>query len=67
VLGYHFQWWPLVSSEAYMAIGLQGQTIYIDPAADTVVVKLSSFPPGNAEPFKETLAFLQAASHWQVP
>jgi hypothetical protein len=67
VLAYHFQWWPLVSSDAYMAIGLQGQTIYIDPAADTVIVKLSSYPPGNAEAGKETFAFLQAASRWQAP
>jgi CubicO group peptidase (beta-lactamase class C family) len=67
VLAYHFQWWPLVSSGAYMALGLQGQVLYIDPAADTVIVKLSSFPPGNTEAAKETLAFLQAASRWQVP
>jgi CubicO group peptidase (beta-lactamase class C family) len=28
-------------SDAYTAIGLQGQYIYIDPATRTVVVKLS--------------------------
>jgi CubicO group peptidase (beta-lactamase class C family) len=67
LLAYHFQWWPLVQSQAYMARGLQGQVIYVDPSADTVVVKLSYFPPGNTEAGAETLAFLQAASRWQVP
>jgi CubicO group peptidase (beta-lactamase class C family) len=64
---YHFQWWPLVQSQAFMARGLQGQAIYVDPATQTVVVKLSYFPPGNTEAFRETLAFVQAASRWQVP
>ncbi|HEV7612617.1 MAG TPA: serine hydrolase [Steroidobacteraceae bacterium] len=64
--GYHFQWWPLVDSDAYMARGLQGQAIYIDPSTDTVVVKLSYFPPGNQDAFVETVAFLRAASRWQI-
>jgi hypothetical protein len=61
---YHFQWWPLVQSQAYMARGLQGQAIYVDPATQTVVVKLSYFPLGNTEAGRETFAFLQAASRW---
>ena len=64
--GYHYQWWPLVDSEAYMARGLQGQEIYVDPSTDTVVVKLSYFPPGNREAFPEAVAFLRAASRWHV-
>jgi CubicO group peptidase (beta-lactamase class C family) len=54
------------ASDAFSAIGLQGQFIYIDPETNTVVVKLSYFPPGNdggAE--AETRAFLEAASGWQ--
>jgi CubicO group peptidase (beta-lactamase class C family) len=66
-IAYHFQWWSLVNSGAYMARGLQGQVIYIDPAADTVVVKLSSYPSGNIDAGVETLGFLQAVSRWQVP
>ena len=66
-LGYHYQWWPLVDSDAYMALGLQGQMIYVDPASDTVVVKLSSVPPGNRDAFNESMAFMRAASRWQVP
>jgi len=64
--GYRYQWWPLLDSAAYMARGLQGQEIYVDPATDTVVVKLSYFPPGNKEAFTETVAFFQAVSRWQA-
>jgi len=63
--GYHYQWWPLRDSSAYMASGLLGHCIYVDPASDTVVVKLSSFPPGNADAGEETTAFLRAVSKWQ--
>lgn len=64
--GYGLQWWTVASSDAYMAIGLQGQYIYVDPATRTVVVKLSYFPPGDNSAFEnETLAFMAAASAWQ--
>src|SRR5690606_37982450 len=43
--GYGLQWWTMADSDAYAAIGLQGQYIYVDPATRTVVVKLSYFPP----------------------
>jgi CubicO group peptidase (beta-lactamase class C family) len=65
-LGYHYQWWPVVDSDAYMALGLQGQVIYIDPASETVVVKLSYVPLGNRDAFNETMSFLRAVSRWQV-
>ncbi len=64
-LGYQYQWWTLKDSDAYIAIGLQGQYIYIDPATNTVVVKLSYFPPGEENAENETLAFLHAVSKWQ--
>ena len=64
-LGYRYQWWTLPGTDAYMALGLQGQFIYVDPATDTVVVKLSYFPPGNEEPEEETVDFLKAVSAWQ--
>jgi len=62
--GYQYQWWTLTNSDAYTAIGLQGQFIYVDPSTNTVVVKLSFFPPGNREADEETEAFLRAVSHW---
>lgn len=64
--GYGLQWWTMGDSEAFAAIGLQGQYIYIDPATRTVVVKLSYFPPGdNTALDAETLAFMAAASGWR--
>ena len=52
--------------DAFAAIGLQGQYVYIDPATRTVVVKLSYFPPGdNTQLDGETLAFLGAVSAWK--
>jgi CubicO group peptidase (beta-lactamase class C family) len=63
--GYALQWWTL-PGEAYSAIGLQGQYVYVDPATRTVVVKLSYFPPGdNSLLEEETLAFMRAASAWK--
>jgi CubicO group peptidase (beta-lactamase class C family) len=63
--GYGLQWWTMGDSEAFSAIGLQGQYIYIDPATRTVVVKLSYFPPGdNSALDAETLAFMAAVSAW---
>jgi len=63
-LGYGYQWWTLHGTGAYTALGLQGQFIYIDPVNDTVVVKLSYFPPGDEKPEMESLAFFRAVSAW---
>jgi CubicO group peptidase (beta-lactamase class C family) len=63
-MGYQYQWWTLTNSDAYMAIGLQGQFIYVDPTTDTVVVKLSYFPPGERRAEAETEAFVRAVSQW---
>jgi CubicO group peptidase (beta-lactamase class C family) len=64
--GYGLQWWTLGNTEAFAAIGLQGQYIYIDPSTRTVVVKLSYFPPGdNSALDAETLTFLRAVSQWK--
>jgi CubicO group peptidase (beta-lactamase class C family) len=64
--GYGLQWWTMGGSEAYAAIGLQGQYIYVDPPSRTVVVKLSYFPPGdNSALDAETRAFMSAVSAWK--
>lgn len=64
--GYGLQWWTMGDSNAFAAIGLQGQYIYIDPDTDTVVVKLGYFPPGNNAAVEgETMAFMEAVSRWQ--
>ena len=63
--GYGYQWWTVSNSDAYFAMGLQGQFIYIDPTTRTVVVKLSYFPPANAKSTPEAIAFMAAASAWR--
>lgn len=64
--GYGLQWWTFPNTNAFAAIGLQGQYIYIDPDTRTVAVKLSYFPPGDTSSFgAETMAFMAAASAWQ--
>jgi hypothetical protein len=63
--GYQYQWWTLTNSDAYIAIGLQGQYIYIDPATNTVVIKLSYFPPGEVKAENEAIAFFRAVSNWR--
>jgi primary-amine oxidase len=62
--GYQYQWWTLTDSPAYLAVGLQGQYIYVDPESRTVVAKLSYFPPGEQRADAETEAFLRAVSRW---
>jgi len=62
--GYGYQWWTVPDSNAFYAVGLQGQFLYIDADTQTVVVKLSYFPPGDEAAYGEALAFLAAAASW---
>lgn len=63
--GYQYQWWTLTDSNAYMAIGLQGQFIFVDPDTNTVIVKFSYFPLAEAKNgYREAEAFFRAASAW---
>lgn len=62
--GYGFQWWTFANSDAFSALGLQGQYVFVDPATRTVIVKLSYFPPDDMTVNEETDAFLRAASAW---
>lgn len=63
--GYGFQWWTTANSDAFSALGLQGQYVHVDPATRTVIVKLSYFPPTDMTAADETTAFLAAASAWK--
>jgi hypothetical protein len=40
-LGYQYQWWTVPGSDAYSAIGLYHQFIYVDPANNLVIAKAS--------------------------
>lgn len=62
--GYGFQFWTREGSEAYKALGLQGQYVYVDPDTQTVMVKLSYFPPADDTPYAETEAFFGALTNW---
>lgn len=64
-MGYGYQWWTIMGSNAYSAIGLQGQFIFVDPDTRTVIVKMSYFPPASNGADAETLAFFKAASAWK--
>lgn len=65
-LDYGYQWWTVSNTQAYSAIGLQGQYIYVDPASSTVIVKLSYFPPNDPDEAasREAFSFFEAASRW---
>lgn len=65
-LGYACFWWPVLQTEAFTALGGEGQFIYVDPRTKTVIVKMSHTPVGPAAVAKEqeALAFLAAASRW---
>jgi len=46
--GYGYQWWlPLSEDGEYMAMGVYGQYIYVNPVNNTVIVKLSANPHYN--------------------
>ncbi|TXS91896.1 serine hydrolase [Parahaliea maris] len=66
-LDYGYQWWTVSNTEAYSAIGLQGQYIFVDPESRTVIVKLSYFPPNDPEETasRETFSFFEAAARWR--
>ena len=43
--GYGFQWWiPPGDDGAFMAIGIYGQAIYVNPARQIVIVQTSAWP-----------------------
>lgn len=68
-LGYAYFWWPILNSQAFTALGGEGQFIYVDPASRTVVVKMSHGPVGPEAQAneQETLKFFTAVSRWEPP
>jgi len=64
---YRGMWWVTHNKDgAYMARGVHGQSIYVDPAADMVIARFSSTPlAGNANNDPTTLpAFAAVAEHF---
>jgi len=59
-LGYAYQWW-LLDGGVYMAMGIHGQAIYIDPARRIVIVQTSAWPePDPDERWDEMITVMTA-------
>jgi len=59
-IGYQYQWWvPNGADAEFMAIGIYGQYVYVNPAKRVVIVKTSA-DPGYDTRDMETLAALRA-------
>lgn len=65
--GYAYLWWTIDGSSAYTMLGGEGQFVYVDPANQTVIVKLSHIPVGaeGRRATAESFAFLKAAAAWK--
>lgn len=63
--GYGYQWWQIADFDAFSAVGLGGQYIYVHPRSRTVVVKASYVPN---EQFFENIpvanALLETLCRW---
>lgn len=59
-IGYGYQWWPHPNG-AFEAIGIYGQSIYINPALQLVIVSSSAWPePDWQEGYRRNHAFFEA-------
>jgi CubicO group peptidase (beta-lactamase class C family) len=60
--GYANQWWTLGGARpAFTGLGVHGQYLFVDPAADVVVVKCSAWPTqDDPDRDRETVAALRA-------
>jgi CubicO group peptidase (beta-lactamase class C family) len=65
---YRAMWWVFHNANgAYAARGVHGQTIYVDPAAGMVLVRLASFPSaGNAAIDPISLPAYQAVADYLI-
>ena len=63
---YRGMWWVFHNEHgAYAARGVHGQTIYVDPTADMVIVRLASFPTAkNAKIDPTSLPAYQAVAEY---
>jgi CubicO group peptidase (beta-lactamase class C family) len=63
---YRGMWWVLHNAHgAFAARGVHGQTIYLDPTAEMVIVRLSSFPTAkNAKIDPTSLPAYQAVAEY---
>ena len=59
--GYGYQWWLLNDDDgAFAALGIYGQTIYINPKRHVVIVQTAAWPlPDPDERWDETIKVMQ--------
>ncbi|WP_238937643.1 serine hydrolase [Pseudoalteromonas sp. S16_S37] len=65
---YRSMWWMLHNEhEAFAARGVHGQTIYIDPTANMVIVRFASYPTAkNAQIDPTSLPAYQALAEYLI-
>lgn len=63
-LGYAYQWWvPAGSEGAYMAMGIYGQMIYVNPTRRVVIVQTSAWKqPDEDTSWAESVALMTAVA-----
>jgi CubicO group peptidase (beta-lactamase class C family) len=67
--GYGYQWWiPYGSDRVIMALGVYGQTIYVNPTRHVVIVQTSAWPePDTDERWDETVRVMETIAHQIQP
>lgn len=60
-IGYQYQWWTFAGSDAYAAMGLHHQFIYVDPTNDMVIVKITHTPEPVGRDEENLALFAQIA------
>jgi CubicO group peptidase (beta-lactamase class C family) len=61
-MGYGYQWWLAPGEDrAFLAIGIYGQAIYVNPARGVVVVQTAAWPAPVAGPLGAERAAMFAA------
>src|SRR5262245_27242425 len=67
--GYGYQWWiPYGNDRVIMALGIYGQTIYVNPTRHVVIVQTSAWPePDSDERWDETVRVMETIAHQIQP
>lgn len=61
---YQYQWWTIPNSSAFMATGLLGQYVYVNPTIDLIIVRLGR-SEGNIRDWPDI--FKQISAYYEQP
>ena len=64
--GYGYLWWLIPDSPVYMALGIFGQMIWINPVTKTIIVTHSAWPQATNEEYSNHRGALAEALHAAV-